>query len=423
MNDNQPIVIELEKFYKAFQPNLTTTKEGIVFFNSSDTDEDNAFPNKIQDAYRKSSVHSNFVNLKSNLTYGSGLFAVDDSNPALNDFLSNENRAGQSLDDVFQKASFDMSVYEAACLQVVYNGEGKVAEVYHTNPANIRAEEPDEFGKVCNWYYSNTWGSISNKKDRKKQNDLDNATKIPTFNPATGAVDGRQLLYIKRYSATNDIYCQPQYTSAFNFIELEYTLSDYLVNKITGGYYPSGIFYLNSNMSPEDRDKFIQDFRQKHEGAKNAGKIVFIFGDTNVAKPEFVKLTDDLGNSIVKDFITTSQLQISIAHGGSMSLLGVDAGDSFGTNADANKLNIARLYFIDSVIRGFQTTLLKGFNKVLAVNGLGRVTVNNDSLKLQQPPVDVNDLTVDERREIVYGLPPLSSGSTGTNNIIQPVVQ
>lgn len=410
MNEKYKI-LEIEKFYKAYQPNITTTKSGIVFFNSSDTEEDNAFPIKLQDAYKKSSVHSNFINLKSNLTYGSGLFSVVENNTSLTSFVEAENRAGQTLDDVYMKACFDMSMYEAACLQIIYNSEGKVAEVYHTCPANIRASEPDEYGRVNNYYYSTTWGEITNKRDRRKVNDVKNSVAIPAFDPSTGAKDGRQLLYIKRYTSTNDIYPQPQYVSSLNFIELEYVLSNYIVNKISGGYYPSGIFYLNSSMSDEEKDSFIRDFKAKHSGVANAGKIVFIFGDTTVAKPEFLKLTDDLGNNLVKEYVSTSQLQIAISHGGSLSLLGIDYGDSFGTNADANKLNITRLYFIDTVIKNHQNLLLKGFNKVLAINGLGLVTVNNDSLKIQQPLVDVNDLTVDERREIVYGLPPI-----GTNN-------
>lgn len=400
--------LNIEKFYKAFQPNITTTKNGIIYFNSSDSDEDNAFPLKLQDSYRKSATHANFINLKSNLTYGSGLFSEVDSTE-LTTFLKKENKAGQNLDDIFQKSCFDIALYESACLQVVYNRNNQIAEVYHTLPSNVRAEEPDEYGMINNYYYSTNWGKIDNRKNNKKKaNDLNEATIIPAFNPERGAKDGRQLLYIKRYSASNDIYTIPQYSSSFNFIELESVLSDYIVNKVSGGYYPSGIFYLNSNMSPEERDTFISDFRSKHEGSSNAGKIVFIFGDTNVAKPEFVKLTDDLGNSIVKDLITTSQLQISISHGGSMGLLGLAEGDTFGGSSESNKLNIARLYFIDSVIKNYQTILLKGINKILAVNALGKVTVNNDSLKLQQPLVDVNDLTVDERREIVYGLPPIA---------------
>lgn len=423
MNDYK--ILNFEQFYKAYQPNITTNNKGIVYFNSSDQEEDNAFPLKLQDAYRKSAVHSNFINLKANLTYATGLYEVDETNAELTSFLQQQNRAGQTLDEVFQKACFDFSMYESASLQVVYNVEGKIAEVYHTNPANIRAEAPDEFGKINKWYYSQTWGDVVNKIDKRKANDVANAVVIPTFDPSRGIEDGRQLLYIKKYTSTNDIYPQPQYVASLNFIELESVLSSYLVNKISGGYYPSGIFYLNSSMPKEEQDKFIQDFRRKHEGATNAGKIIFVFGDNIQGKPEFLKLTDDLGNNLTKEFISTSQLQIAISHGGSLSLLGIDYGDSFGTNADANKLNITRLYFIDTVIKNYQNLLLNGINKILAVNQLGKVTVNNDSLKIQQPVTDLNDLTRTERREIVFGLPPLAEDQQKVinNNNNNPPIQ
>ena len=53
------------KLYKAINPNITTTKKGVLYFNA-DAD-DNAFPNKMVDLYTNaSSVHSNLINLKRN---------------------------------------------------------------------------------------------------------------------------------------------------------------------------------------------------------------------------------------------------------------------------------------------------------------------------------------------------------------------
>lgn len=419
MSGSTTHILGVEKFYTAYQPNLTTSKSGIIFFNSSNLEEDNAFTAKLQDAYRKSATHSNFIKLKASLIAGSGLFPVDDNDSVTAEFLKKENRVGMTPDEVWKKCAFDLAMYDALCTQVTYSSENKMVEVYHTNPANIRAGEPDsELGNITKWFYSTTWGNITNKKSKKKMNDVANATEIPSFNPANGSTDGRQLFYATNYSSSNDVYGLPQYCSALNFIEIENSISDYMVNKIKGGFFPSGILYIPSNMSVEEQEKFIGEFKGSFVGVENAGRIVYSFGDTTRAKPEYIPLSDNLTNAFVKDLITLAQLQISISHGGSMSLLGVDAGDSFGTNADANKLNIARLYFIDTVIKSYQSIALAAFNRMLAAAGCGPVTVMNDSLKLQQPMVDLNDLTIDERREMAYGLNPLPKATEPTNNPI-----
>lgn len=345
------------------------------------------------------------------MIYSTGLFAADDNNSKLNDFLETENRAGYTVDDVYNKCSFDMAMYEQAFIEVIYNREGKIAELYHKSPHEIRIEAPDEYGAVNNYYYSNTWGEIKNKRDKRKANDVESAIKIPAFNPKEIG-EGRQLLHIKRYDSTNEYYPVPSYVSASNFIELEYILSDYVVNKVSGGYYPSGVFYVNSSMSEEDQNRFIQEFRSKHEGVNNAGRIIFVFGDTAIQKPEFVKLTDDLGNSVFKEYIETSQLQIATAHNGSLSLLGIDlAGQLGNTNADSSRINVARLYFISTTIAPFQNLLLKGFNKIFKVNEMGKATVVNENLKLQQPIVQYDTLTEDETRELAYGLPPKANNN------------
>ncbi len=410
--------IDLTKFYKALKPNITTLSGGIVYFNSTREDFDNAFHYELNDLYLKSAVHANFVNVKANLFYGSGLYAIDNTSSGLTNTIYSCNTVGDSLDDVFKKSCFDYSKFSAACFEVIYNAGGGINQILHVNPANIRAEAPDKYGRVLNYYYSDTWGLIENKKDKRKANDIAGAIKIPAFNPKSGTTQGRQLLYVKQYSASNDIYAMPSYVSALNWINLDYFLSDYLINKLNNGYFIGGFMYIPSNMSDDEKDKFVQDYKRKHSSSTNSGKVVFIFNDPSAAKPEFVPVSDDLGNSMFKDLIQQAQLSIAIAHGGSTSLLGIDAGNSFGQNADANKLNVARLYFIDAVVKPAQNILLNAINKLLAVNQLGKVSVHNEPLKLTQPPVDLNDLTIDERRAIVYGLPPLPEP---TSNNINPI--
>ena len=224
---------ELQKLYVAISPNIEVTEQGYVWWNSNSDLRDNAYPNKLIDLYNNASaVHSNFINLKSGLIFGSGLQPLDNNDAILKQFLDAYNRAGNKMNDIFKKLAADMALFEACALQVIYNSEG-IAEVYHCSPANLRASAPNEFGYSEFWYYSTRWGIISNKRMRKPANLLGDAVKIANWNPAKGKSDKRQILYMKKYSSSQeDIYPTPSYNAILNYVQLSFELSQFHLNKV-----------------------------------------------------------------------------------------------------------------------------------------------------------------------------------------------
>lgn len=392
-------------FYKAVQPNITTTKNGIVYFNSTNDDEDNAYTAKIIDyAKNKSAVHSNLLNLKANLLYGSGLFPVDESNTATWDFINAENQAGENLNTVWQKMCTDASWFEAAAYQAVFD-EGKVAEVYHTDVSKLRAQEPNNLGYVEQWYHNDTWGIIENSK-AKRNNSVEHATVIPAFN-VKNATDGSkvQLNYIKKYTPGNDVYAITSYNSSLTWVQIEYELAQYHLAKIQAGFFPSSIVTMFGNPSEEDQNKFVQEFTKKYAGSKNTGKNIFVWVDGQGNTPKVERLSEDVNSKMFDSLIDMAAQRIATGHGADLTLSGIDAkGTDLG--GDANKTNVSRLAFIEHVIVPLQTVLLSGINKIFKANGLSEVTVHNAPLKLVQPDQQPNDLTEDERREILFGLPP-----------------
>lgn len=400
-------IVDLTKnnFYKAVQPNITTNKNGIVYFNSSNDDEDNAYTAKIIDyAKNKSAVHSNLLNLKANLLFGSGLFPVDESNAATWEFINTENQAGETLNTVWQKICTDAAWFEAGAYQTVYNANNKIAEVYHTDVSKLRAEEPNSLGYVENWYFNDTWGTIDNAKAKRK-NKKEDAIEIKAFNPKNGVTDLRQINYVKKYTPGNDVYAIPSYNSSLNWVQIEYELAQFHLAKIQSGFFPSSIVTMFGNPSEEDQNKFVQEFTKKYAGSKNTGKNIFVWVDGQGNAPKVERLGEDVNSKMFDSLIDMAAQRIATGHGADLTLSGIDSkGTDLG--GDANKTNVSRLAFIEHVIVPMQTVLLAGINKIFKVNGLGEVTVHNAPLKLVQPDQQPNDLTEDERREILFGLPP-----------------
>lgn len=405
---NKIEVVRFETFYKALQPNITSTKNGILYFNSDNELLDNAMPQKLIDLKHKSPIHSNFIDLKSSLiaTPG-GLFAVDDNNIALNTFINTRNRAGDTVNKVWSKCSNDLSLFEQCFIEVIYNRDSTVSEIYHKPVNTLRAGECNDLGFVDKYYYSNTWGLITNKRDRRKSNDVSNAIPINAFDIQNiSGSTGRQTLHIKKYNSCSDEYPIPGYMSAEHWINLAYEIGAYVLNKFQNGFMIQGFLYINSEASEDEQHAFIRDFKANYQGTKAKNQIVFVFGSTAVSKPEFVPIQDSLSSSVFKDYMLEATKQIVYAHGGSLELLGLSNSDTFGAQGDASNINVSRLQYINDVIIPYQQNLLEGFNKIFEVNQLGQATVLNDSLKLVQPELQPTDTTEDERREMVLGLTP-----------------
>lgn len=394
-----------ENFYRAVQPNITTNKNGIVWFNSSNEDEDNAYTAKIIDyAKNKSAVHSNLLNLKANLFYGSGLYPIDETSTATWDFIRKQNKAGDDLNGVFKKMCTDASWFEAGAYQAVYDAGGRIPEVYHTDVSKLRAQEPNSFGYVEKWYFNDTWGIIENAKAKRSNNTKD-AIEIPSFNIENGVSDKRQINYIKNYKPGNDVYAIPTYNSGLPWVQIEWELAQFHLSKIQSGFFPSSIVTMFGNPSEDEQNKFVTEFKKKYAGSKNTGKNVFVWVDGQGNAPKVERLSEDVNSKMFDSLLDMAAQRIAASHSGDLTLSGLDSkGSDLG--GDRNKAVISRLAFIEHVVIPMQTVLLTGINKIFKANGLSEVTVFNPPLKITQPEPQDNDLTRTERREMLWGLEP-----------------
>jgi len=399
-------IVPFDKFYKRIIPSTVSTKDEIILFNSSAESDDNAFPNKLLDLKALSSIHNNLIEMKANLIASTGLYPVDDSNQALIAFLNKKNGAGESHNKVVKKVAFDLSLHEQAFVEVIYDGNKIPTEMYHKPVTTMRAGEVNDYGVPDYFYYSDTFGLIENTRDKRKRNDYANAIKLPAFNPEKVKKNKGQILHIKKYSGDDCVYPTPSYMSAEYWIMVTHEIASYVLNKFINGYFIDGFLYINSNLPEEQQKAFIQEFANKHKGSKGK-KIIFVFGNTAVSKPEFVPIQDSLTNSVFKEFMGEATKQIVWAHGASLEQLSLSNSDSFGsTNPDSNDINVSRLKYINDVIKSYQEVMLESFNSIFEAAGLGQATVLNETLKLTIPELQPSDTTEDERREINLGLPP-----------------
>lgn len=416
-------IIQIEKFFAMKNPNVVTEDKGILTFNTGiyGSSTDNAMPQFCADLLNFSSTHSNMIGLKQSLITGENikLEESDVQNTAeLEAFIAKRNKAGDNLKSIWTKAAVDMSVFEAACLQVIYDKNGDIAEVYHVPTEDVRMATPNQYGQIEYFYVSKRWADISNKR-YKKATTKNSAVQVAAFNPNSWKDDGGvQMMYLKKYTPAA-YYAIPKYLSATVWILLDNAIGNYELNQARNGYFQN--FMLTQQGSPTDKEmkEFISKFQELNMGTgiPNASIQTALFAWVNDITTEKASFdTIPVGNTERFDKkVEKASLKIIEGHNGYSGLIMDSKGADLG--GDANKLYTQIATFMQYVTEPMKEILLGGFDRILQVNKLPALACVTMPPKITQPQAELQDLTQNERRDIVYGLPPIESNDTKIDSI------
>ena len=414
-----------EKFYIAINPNFEIIFNDVVYFNSTQAPNnlnDNAYPNELMDLYRNgAAVHSRFIDMKRSMVLGNGLEPVDKNDKATLDFINHRNEIGDNLNDIVDKLAFNMALFEGAYVQVVYNSKGLITDIYHNDFMRVRASQDNIYGQIDKWFLSRWWGMVFNQRMRRGPVNRPEST-VANFNPNSWKKDeGRQLMQIKKYSG-NNVYPVPSYNTVIPYIKLAYTVGTFELNRALQGFLPTTLFYISGMPDPQEQDDFIANFNANYIGV-NSSKVVFMFGENTDAMPKIERFDSTEKESVMEKLIDISNEQIAIAHCGSVEMAGMQVAGSSSLGGDVNKLSVNRSLFIDNYVKPTQRIITDAINRILEVNGLGKVMLSNDMLKVTPPIQLPTDLTRTERRKMLFGLAPLPEDIVNENVVVQDDAQ
>jgi hypothetical protein len=372
------------------------------------SDEDglwkNLYPNFLIDLYYNSSTHAAIINSTAEMIAGEDIVVdEDDTNldsfVKLKKFLRSAN-SNETLHQVIKKVAFDFKLQGAYALHVVYNrARTEIVELFHVPVERVRAGRPNEFGKVDTYYICADWSNVRSNKPYP----------VAAFN-TNDRTAGSQLIYTGSYSPNMDIYFTPDSLAGNNWALIDSKISEYHLNNINNGFSGSYMFSFNNGIPTEsERNQIERDITNKLTSAANAGKFLMSFSDDKTRAPEIHSLNAadlseqyiNLQTLIVQNILTAHRVT-------SKTLLGIDSGNGFSSNAD-ELLNAANFYQ-NTVIRPFQLNILDTLQKIFSVNlidlpisfiQLKPITIQFDSETIR----DV--MTTDEIRESL-GLPDLT---------------
>ena len=365
----------------------------------------NLYPQFLIDLYYNSSTQAAIINATAEMIAGEDIVIEDEEERELDAIVKlkkffNSANSSETLHEVIKKISFDFKLQGAFALNIVWSQDRtQIAEIYHVGVEKIRAELPNEMGKVEGYYISADWSNTRQNKPYR----------VPAFN-TNDRTSPNQILYTGIYSPNMNSYYTPDYVAANNWALVDQRVAEFHLHNISNGFAGSFmISFANGVPTQEERFQIEQSLADKFSGEKNAGKFVLTFSDDKTRTPEITAISP---SDLDKQYLALQELLVQNILTGhrvtSPILMGIKSDTGLGNNAD--ELNSAANFYLNTVVKPFQEHILKILKKIFTVNNMD-MPVRFEQLKPITTRFTNQDLaavmTQDEIREEL-GLPPLN---------------
>ena len=336
-----------------------------ISYGDANGEWSNLYPQFLIDLYYSSSITAAIVNATAEMISAEDIVITDEDDRdeearvKLQNFMNNAN-GNETLHEVLKKVAFDFKLQGAFALNIVWSKDRtQIAEIYHIPVEKIRCEKPDEFGKTNAYYVSGDWANTRMNKPYR----------VPAFN-VNDRTSPNQILYTGLYSPNMNSYYTPDYVSCNNWALIDSKVSEFHLNNISNGFTGSFmISFANGVPTAEERRQIEQSLTDKFTSEKNAGKFVLTFSDDKTRVPEITSISP---SDLDKQYLALQELLTSNILSGhrvtSKTLMGLDSANGFSSNAD--ELNAASNFYLNTVIVGFQNQILKVLHKIFQVNNM-----------------------------------------------------
>jgi hypothetical protein len=342
---------------------------------------DDLYGDYLRDLFISSSTNGAIINGVADMIYGGGLDATDkdESDGKREQWLRLQDLMRTSDDDLLQKVAFDIKLYGMTYVNVIWNSSRtRIACIKHLPVHTMRSGVADSEGVISEYFYKSDW------RDKRE---VEKAIKAFSNEDRTAA---STCLQIKRYTPSLHYYALPDYAGGTNYIELDQEISEFHLNNIRRGFFPSMLLSFKNGVPTEQERRTIeQKVIEKFTGADNAGRILITFNDGDETAPEFTPIGQNGADGmyeylskLVSEKIITSHRVVSPL------IFGVRSeGSGFGNNAD--ELRDSYSLFNNTVIAPFQNILLNAFGMLFGIND-----IELDIFFITAKPADFLDLEV-----------------------------
>ena len=351
--------VDLAKYVK-IEPIEFEDRKGWVSYG-----EGNSFPQYLIELYNTSPVHGALVNSIAFMIAGKEFTAASQ--------VTMREIQRLKLDKVLNSTALDLKLHGGFYWEVIWSMDrSTVAQINHLPYENCRLACSDDNDDVTGVWYSRDWNDMRKKKNVPHY--------IPFFDINTKEENPKQVMFQHSMMVGSEYYPKPDYIGAINEIEKLRQLSEYQVNLILNGFFPSLIASFNNGIPTLEEQRMIKNqLQQSIQGAENAGKVLTFFNEERDRGVEFTAFpVADLDKQF-ESLVNPAIEQILVSHRVTSPLLfGVRDGGGLGSNTD--EMKTAFRLFSKQVIDPFQRIICDGVDEILKAIGVpqGTEIVEND---------------------------------------------
>lgn len=362
--------VELAKYVK-IEPIEFEDRKGWVGYG-----EGNAFPQYLIELYNTSPVHGALVN--------SIAFMIAGKEFTASTTLAVREIQRLKLDKILKQTALDLKLQGGFYWEVIWSMDrSTIAQINHLPYENCRLACSDDNDDITGVWYSRDWNDMRKKKNVPHY--------IPMFDINTKDENPKQVLFQHSMMIGSEYYPKPDYIGSVNEIEKLRQYSEYQVNLILNGFFPSLIASFNNGIPTLEEQRMIKNqLQQSIQGAENAGKVLTFFNEERDRGVEFTPFpVGDLDKQF-ESLVNPSIEQILISHRVTSPLLfGVRDGGGLGSNTD--EMKTAFRLFSKQVINPFQRIICDGIDTLFNAMGIpSDVQIVENDLFEEDVVIDTN---------------------------------
>ena len=175
-------------------------------------------------------------------------------------------------------------------------------------------------------------------------------------------------MYSGLYSPNMNSYYTADYVSCNNWALIDSRVSEFHLNNISNGFAGSFLIsFANGIPSQEERFQIEQSLTDKFCSQNNSGSFVLTFSDDKTRTPEITPISP---SDLDKQYLALQELLTQNILSGhrvtSPMLMGIKSDTGLGNNAD--ELNSAGNFYLNTVVKPFQDQIVKQLRKIFQVN-------------------------------------------------------
>lgn len=316
-------------------------------------DYDNLYPERVLEIVNSSPLQKSILESKKTYILGAGLAQTEENIYTPNMF--------ESWDDLVEKAVNDLVYLNAMAFQVCLNESQNRFSFFYQPVHQIRFANYNERNFIEKAYLCTDW-----RKAQKNRN----VVEIPMFGSETPKKGKTYLLYFAPTQVGEYYYSIPEFMCAANYIMADGALSQYYNNYIHNNFSANLAIRFPVEPPEEKKQELYDNLIKSFGGPSNAGNILLLFGESGVV-PEINAIESvnaDLYNSVMD---TIKLALVSANRLTSPILAGIVTSTGFSSKSD--EMIAAYTLYKLTVINQARAFVLKCFNKLLEMNGHGRV--------------------------------------------------